>query len=84
MTFIVVHCYCMVAFHSGWVVIFPVERGDQSGQIKGLFYKAKQNVVKSVRLPYNCEKITNAVSTTATIEKSSASHAFTKEMCRAI
>ena len=84
MTFIVVHRYCMVAFHSGWVVIFPVERGDQSGQIKGLFYKAKQNVVKSVRSPCNCEKITNAVSTTATIEKSSASHAFTNEMCRAI
>ena len=69
----------------GWVVIFPVERGDQSGQIKGLFYKAKQNGVKSVRSPSNSKKkITNAVSTTDTIKKSSASHAFTKEMCRAI
>ena len=68
----------------GWVVIFPVERGDQSGQIKGLFCKAKQNGVKSVRSPYYSKQITNAVSTTATIEKSSASHAFTKEMGRAI
>ena len=52
MTFIVVHRYCMVAFHSGGLLFFPVERGDQSGQIKGLFCKAKQNGVKSVRSPY--------------------------------